>query len=199
MRTTRAGPAIPLVVDRLRPAHNTCQSWICVWNDRLGGADLGKLPEQWRWERHQSGTTSRVVNWALRSHTQLLPWEANLWAATSIIWGWGGFDLFLDMSEVFLLKLAQLSVSGLETLQWSHIIHTFTLQEFYHVSWAKREKNSPNAGNSSPIPPNEHLPRSAYNCAWNWQCCLSENLRKAVWVIAKVWSKKSNCFSWCWL
>ena len=45
--------------------------------------------------------------------------------------------------RVFLLKLTQPSVSGLDTSQWSHNIQTFTLQEFYrvsHVSLAKRER-----------------------------------------------------------
>lgn len=165
MRTTRAGPATPLVMDRLRPAHNTCQSWIGVWDDRLGGADLGKLPEQWRWESHQSGTTSRVVNWALRSHTRLFPWEVNLWAATSIIWrGWGLCPL---LGHVWGLSTEAYSAF----CEW---FRNFTMESRHtHVYLArilscvlsKKEKNSTNAGNSPPILPNEHLPRSGYNCA----------------------------------
>lgn len=165
MRTTRAGPATPLVMDRLRPARNTCPSWARVWNDRLGGADLGKLPEQWRWESHQSGT---IPEWwtglCALAHDSFLGRRTYELPPRSF-GGGGGFDLFFDMSEVFLLKLTQLSVSGLETSQWSHVIHTFTLQEFYHVSWAKREKNSTNAGTRPPVLPNERLPRSGYSCA----------------------------------
>lgn len=66
---------------------------VCVWNDRPDGADLGRLPEQWLWESHQSGPLPGL--WAgvctLKHYSSL---GKGTWAAAFITKRFGGFDLF---------------------------------------------------------------------------------------------------------
>lgn len=85
---------------------------------------------------HQNGTTSRDVNWGMNSqHTTLLLAEETEELPPQSQKDFGGFDLSLDMSEGVLCPL----LSGLNTSQGSHTVHTFILQEFYYVSLAKKE------------------------------------------------------------